>query len=181
MRQQRRLDKKKTPKMMWFNWFGIRKKRYSDILNEWEKWRPCCEHLLQISRLPLDEPTCGHCSVSNNWAYRVERGPDSRLRPSRNYQWAIEPAQKQKNGILVGDQRWFKQMNVNNGRISVWPWASTPCWIKKCVPSLVCVNCPPESPAIRVWKMNFIFQIQNVNFIWISNTCERVMLLLPSE
>ena len=139
-------------------WFSVLKRRNGSVCRTTPHWLA---------------PTCAHCSVSNNWAYRVERGPDSHLRPSRNYQWAIEPAQKQKNGILVGDQRWFKQMNVNNGRISVWPWASTPCWIKKCVPSLVCVNCPPESPAaIRVWKMNFIFQIQNVNFIWISNTCE---------
>jgi hypothetical protein len=45
-------------------------------------------------------PTCAHCSASNNWAYRVERGTDSHLRPSRNYQWAIEPA-KNKNEILV--------------------------------------------------------------------------------
>jgi hypothetical protein len=144
---------------MWFNWFGISKKRYSDIVDEWEKWRPWCTRVstsfssaFTVGWMPLDAgrsssstdngfsddvalirewrnsntwnclcfsikkqmnsiwnvfwdikwnvctwcpvvwfslpkkkterlslpywlaPTCGHCSVSNNWAYRVERG-----------------------------------------------------------------------------------------------------------
>ena len=109
---------------MWFNWFGIRKKRYPDILNEWEKWRPWCTPVstsfsfsFTVGWMPLE---AGRSSSSTN--IQIQR--------RQNYQWAIEPAKKTKMGFQFRDQCWFKQMNVNNEEwMELLRWrAKLGCW-----------------------------------------------------
>jgi hypothetical protein len=97
---------------MWFNWFGISKKRYSDIVDEWEKWRPWCTRVstsfssaFTVGWMPLD---AGRSSSSTDNGFSDDVALIREWRNSNTWNCLCFSIKKQMNSIwnVFWDIKW---------------------------------------------------------------------------